>query len=177
MSTDKVLKTASLKVKEFANTMISNGNDFSCMIVDLSLPDGSYLDNDTIKNWLVKLYTSDLKYKQLPERALENMKKKGLTPKKQPIENILITITSNDTCVFVGVSIPEKYYDHKNIIVSSLPYYDDIDKAFLISVFDHNEPLKYRDVILQNMFNSIKQCGLYKEEDEEDFVNYLDEEF
>lgn len=173
----KLLKNASQKVKEFANMMIKNGNEFTCMICDLTLPDGSYLDNDIIKKWLENLYINELKYKELPAKALENMRKKGIEPKKQPIENILIVITSNIDSIYVGISVPDKYKHFEDIFFKDLPVYYGITENAVISIFNSESPLKERDNVLQNMFNNIKKCGLYLEEDEdEEIINYLDQE-
>lgn len=55
--------------------------------------------------------------------------------------------------------------------------YYSFSKHMLLSIFEHSEPLKYRKIVLQNIFNNLKECGLYKEENDEEFVNYLDQEF
>jgi hypothetical protein len=170
---DKILKSASQKVKEFANIMISNDNVFSCMVIDLQL-EGNYLEDDIIMNWLHNLYQIELKYKPLPEIALKNMIAKGIQPKKQPIENILITITNNNRFVFVGISIPKEYEHFIDKFVDVLPNYYTLDNCFY-SIYEDEFPLKERDNISRIYFNLLKELNLYKEDNDDEIKNYLEE--
>ena len=177
MSFDKVTKTVGQKFTEYTNTMIKNGNQFSIECYDISITENEetvYMDSVGINEYLHQLFNQTLKYKQLPERALENMRKKGIEPKKQPIELLLIFITIDKNNIYFGVSVPDTMDINVDSLMEGLEYTQEegYKTTQLYGSMDCEFPLKDRDVVKTNFFNKIKSFGLYQEEEEDDEMEF-----
>jgi hypothetical protein len=174
----KSSKAAIADFKATAQVMISNGSTFSVQCLDISaLADDStiYPNHNDLSSWTQNLIINEVKSKQLPQKALEEMARKGLSPKKQISELILASITPSMTHIHVGVSIPSHMadmLDAKDFVISALEVYlhDDIkiidNKAFVDIV--HSEPLKERDNVLRCFFAELKKRKIYVEEEDDD---------
>ena len=174
----KSSKGAIADFKATAQVMISNGSTFSVQCLDISaVADDStiYPNHIDLSSWTQNLLINETKSKQLPQKALEEMARKGLSPKKQINELILVAITPSMSHIHVGVSIPSHMSDMlngKEFVSSALEVYlhDDIkvmdDKAFVDIV--HSEPLKERDNVLRCFFAELKKRKIYIEEEDDD---------
>lgn len=179
MSLEKIMKSASLKVKENASNMIKNGNNFSCTLVELEYTENDetkYLTISEIEQWMIKLYTKELAYKPYSEKALENMKEKGVTPKKQPGEIVMYTITSTSDAVIIGLYIPPNVFPFEDLLLTWFPYYYS-KEDFVFSIIESSSPFKDRDLYLRKAFDSLKEAGIYKydEEESDDEMYILDD--
>ncbi len=175
---NKSSKAAIADFKATAQVMISNGSTFSVQCLDISaVADEStvYPNNTDLSSWTQNLLINETKSKPLPQKALEEMARKGLSPKKQISELILVSITPSVTHIHVGVSIPSHMKDTlvpKDFISSVLEEYlhGDIqiidNKAFVDIV--HPEPLKERDNVLRYFFAELKKRKIYVDEEEDD---------
>jgi hypothetical protein len=174
----KSSKAAIADFKATAQVMISNGSTFSVQCLDISaLADDStvYPNQVELSSWTQNLLINETKSKPLPQKALEEMARKGLSPKKQISELILVSITPSMTHIHVGVSIPSSMTDMldvKEFISSALEVYlhDYIkvidNKAFVDIV--HSEPLKERDNVLRCFFAELKKRKIYLDEEDDD---------
>ena len=95
-----------------------------------------YSEKEKLSKWFHNLFLEELKNKVLNPIALEQMKLKGIEPKKQPRDIILIIVVPSDKRVHIGISIPdiEEYnnFNLKEFIKNALKpinsynvYYDD----------------------------------------------------
>jgi hypothetical protein len=172
------------RFKETAQVMISNGSKFSCQCLDIStVSDESttYPDASDLSTWIKHFMTSELKSKPLNPKALEEMAKKGIQPKKQPNEIILVAIVPSVTHIHIGVSIPESMDSELNVesfisnTLSSYSYEIDIDKNFGFANIEHPESLKERDNVLRCFFTELKNRKIYIEDAEDDeVITYVD---
>ena len=102
---DKEKKKCESEIKEHINKIIKNEGKFCCMSKDISIviPDKSedaeptdtltkYLPTEEGNLWIRSLFLETLKSKELNSKALEQMKAKGITPKPQPLDILLIII-------------------------------------------------------------------------------------
>jgi hypothetical protein len=175
----KSSKAAIVDFKATAQVMISNGSTFSVQCLDISaLADDStiYPDSIDLSCWTQNLLTNETKSKALPQKALDEMARKGLSPKKQISELILVSITPSKTHIHVGVSIPSHMTDTlvtKEFTISVLEGYQYIDmKVIDNKVFvdiAHAESLKERDNVLRCFFAELKKRKIYVEE-EDDYI-------
>jgi hypothetical protein len=177
---NKSSKAAIADFKATAQVMISNGSIFSLQCLDISaISDEStiYPNHTDLSSWTQNLIINETKSKPLPQKALEEMARKGLSPKKQISELILVAITPSMTHIHVGVSIPSHMIDMldlKDFISSALEVYlhDDIkiidNKGFVDII--HPESLKERDNVLRCFFAELKKRKIYVEEEEDDDI-------
>ena len=179
MSIENLLLTTSRKVVSTANIMIGNNMPFCCYTVDdISITSNdeeiTYATNNEILSWYERLFTIDYKIKEIPLRALENMKKNGLTPKKQPAEIMNFIISTNSDHVFIGMLLPEiceyklsDFVDNFNFpdkIINKIVY----NKNYAILSYIADSPLKEKDNCQRSIFEYLKKIGVYKNEDEEE---------
>lgn len=181
MSFDKVFKKNANDVKSMASTMISNGNQFCALVLDPSTTISSageestvYPTNSQVQEFLQNLMTKELAYKPLPERAIEEMKRKGQEPKKQPSEIMLCIIVPSETDVYLLVHNPFSHIDSDQFIKSVFTNTENSqvpdlvpDTKYIVTL-KHDTPFKYSDEILRNVFATLKKFGVYKEESEDD---------
>jgi len=182
---EKVFKKTSNEIKSLANTMISNGNMFCCTVVDNTITESEtiiYPTNSMNIHFINNMFGKEFAPKQLPQKALDEMKKKGIEPKKQICDIILFVIIPTEHNIIVGINVPgnitfniDDYIlntmmncDNVNIISNSNSY-----NIISIEGFN-NTPFKEADVIMRNTFSELKRMGLYKDEEEETIINEFD---
>ena len=116
---NKEKKKCEAEIKEQINKIIKNNGNFCCMSKDISIiiPDKSeeaepsdtltkYLPTEEGNKWIRLLFLETLKSKELNVKALEQMKAKGITPKPQPLDILLIIIIPAEKSIKIGISIP-----------------------------------------------------------------------
>ena len=171
----KSSKAAIADFKATAQLMISNGSTFSVQCLDISATaDDStvYPDSADLSTWVQNLLINETKSKPLPQKALDEMARKGLSPKKQISEIILVAIIPSSTHIHIGVSSPSDILAPKEFISSALKEYlfNDIkvveNKAFVDIA--HPESLKERDNVLRCFFAELKKRKIYVDEEEDD---------
>ena len=184
-------KSSKAVIQEFKTTaqvMISNQSQFSCQSLSISANVGEdtlYPSAEDLTKWVQNLFQTELKPKPLNPKALEEMAKKGLKPKPQLNEIILVCIIPSTTHVHIGVSIPESRLDSfgpSEFLKSTLSNYNFTEisptvesKQLGFAQIEHPESLKERDVILRCFFENLKQRKIYvDDEEEEEVINYLE---
>lgn len=185
MSFEKKFKTSIQNVKTTASKAIKFGYPFSCQMVDICINDGdniSYPNSDAMTNFMCKLFTKDLKYKKLNEKALANMAKRGITPKKQPCEILLFIVAGSETHVHVGISVPDGIeFNLNNFIeeiteenVFNVDLSQTIGNEIFVIKYKHESTLKEKDDIQRKIFNELKNLNIYIEEVEDDILYTLE---
>ena len=182
----KSLKSIPQDFKSTCNQMITNGCTFSCQCHTISTikdDETIFPNSDDVSKWMENFMEVELKPKPLNPKALEEMAKKGIQPKKQVTDIILVCIIPSNTHVHVSVSIPLTSTYEMNVeefVKSSLSKYQshsqyEINKNIAYVTIQHNESLKERDNVLRCFFDELKKRKIYVEdEEEEEFVNYLE---
>lgn len=191
---DKEIKKCNAEIKEQINKIIKHNGSFVCMSKELSIiiPDKSedaeptdtltkYLPIEECNKMMNHLFLEVLKSKELNPKALEQMKAKGIEPKPQAMDMLLIIVIPCEKTIKIGISIPKTMdLDMKTFCSKSL---GDInyniefinDKLAFIDYKTEFE-LKEIDNALRLFFNQLKVEGIYvDDEPDEDYVNYLDE--
>ncbi len=175
----KAAKTTIQEFKMTAQQMISNGCEFSCQclnIVAVSGEDTLYPESKDLSEWVQNLLKNELKSKPLNPKALEEMAKKGVKPKKQPNEIILVAIIPSLTHIHIGVSVPDNSPVAADDFISSAlqKYYNsyESDGKYAFMNIEHSEALKERDNVLRCFFEELKKRKIYVEEDEEEVITY-----
>jgi hypothetical protein len=171
----KSSKAAVLEFKTTAGQMISNGSKFSVQCLDISaIADDStvYPGSMDLTKWTQDLLLNEIKSRPLPQKALEEMARKGLKPKKEISELILVSIVPSKTHIHVGVSTPAGMLDPVEFTNNALESYlydpiKVIDNKVFVDI-PHSEPLKERDTILRCFFTELKRRKIYIDEEEED---------
>ncbi len=171
----KAAKSTILEFKATAQQMISNQCDFSCQCLNITATNGEdtlYPESSDLSEWVKNLLQNELKSKPLNPKALEEMAKKGVKPKKQPNEIILVAIIPSLTHIHVGVSVPENSPVAADDFISSAlqKYFSsyESDGKYAFMNIQHGEALKERDAVLQCFFNELKKRKIYIEDTEED---------
>lgn len=186
----KQYKKAHQEVKASCQQMITNNNNFCCTTADISYQIDvkneeenttekmtMYPLTDDIKKWMEELFEVELKYKEPSARAVEEMKKKGLQPKKQPREIMLLVVVPSKTSVHIGISLPENNTNDVDIstfistfINSALSEFNvniDIKNGVGYCECLHHSPMKGRDEVMLLLFNQLKKDKIYIEEEED----------
>lgn len=126
---DKKFKTASQTIKSRIQTMITEGSLFCCMNTNIYIeindtsPEAEsgdkltiYSEKTKLSKWFHNLFLEELKNKVLNPMALAQMKLKGIEPKKQARDIILIIVVPSDKRVHIGISIPDiEEYNNFNL--------------------------------------------------------------
>lgn len=193
---DKEKKKCESEIKEHINKIIKNEGKFCCMSKDISIviPDKSedaeptdtltkYLTNEEGNQWIRSLFLETLKSKELNAKALEQMKAKGITPKPQPLDIVLIIIIPAEKSIKIGVSAPptielDLLSFCKKTLTNDIPILYTIeihnDKLMFIEYPTEFE-LKEIDNAMSLFFKQLKIEGIYiDDEPDEEYVNYLE---
>jgi hypothetical protein len=181
----KSIKGITQEFKATAQQMISNGCNFSCQCLNISAVNGEetvYPESTDVSVWIKNFIQNETKTKPLNPKALEEMAKKGITPKKQISEIILVAIIPSVDSIHVGILMPESFNvitTLKDFVTHSLSEYvykdEYVDNYAFIDIV-HSDSLKERDVVLRFFFAELKRLKIYVLDDEDDeIVNYLDE--
>lgn len=201
---DKILKKTSGEIKSRIQKMISEGSAFCCtnMNISVEIPDNSpeaepgdkltiYCTKEQMENWLNTLFNEELKTKPLNPMALEQMAKKGIQPKKQPREIMLIIIVPSNKRVHIGVSVPEgmninidefiKNSFQNNVINVSGDGFEmkynvnKIDDKLVYIDYETDSEVKEIDNALAMFFKQLKKDGIYVDEESDgEYVDYLE---
>ena len=174
----KVFTKSAGDVRSLANTMISNGNNFCSIILDVGMKDT--ITNEEGEREDITVYPSqdeaicsvnmmlskDLAIKPLPQKALDEMAKKGLTPKKQPIEILLFIIVPCNDSVVVRVNNINDMIDMNKF--AEFIECEKINDNIVAQKTDSS--LKVADSISRHIFNYLKNVGIYVDNTEDDMV-------
>jgi hypothetical protein len=179
MSFDKAFKQAVIDIK---NGTSRSTNPFSCQsVVIKSTTDDEtiYPSSEEMNKWLTNLFSNELKPKELNPQALENMKKNGIVPKKQPLELLLIIVTCSETDVYIGFSIPEnmtfeRHQFIKELVLNNRHHIETIDTYSIVKC-ETDFPFKEKDNIYQNAFMYLEKIGLYEPEPDDDIAYTFDD--
>jgi hypothetical protein len=184
-STDfsKSLKAISQDFKATANQMITNCCTFSIQshTVSATKDDETIFPNaEDLSNWMKNFMEVELKPKPLNQKALEEMAKKGIQPKKQITDIILVCIIPSNTHIHVAVYVPSSSeMPVKDFVSNSLSSYNGVEytenQNYAYAWIPHPDSLKERDTVMRYFFTELKKRNIYVEEEEDDeIVNYLD---
>ena len=208
---DKQFKKSSQEIKSRIQKMITDGSTFCCMNMNISIeiPDTSpdaesndkitlYSDYDLFNKWFYNLFKEELKTKLLNSMALEQMRLKGLEPKKQPLDILLIIIAPSSKKIHIAISIPKLFiegFDFRKFVFSIIDNIrnenknisidnninNNIDVDFTIQEnmvfidYKTDSEVKEIDNALTVCFKQLKAYGIYKDDEEDDeYVNYLE---
>lgn len=194
---DKRFKTASAEIKSCIQKAITDGAPFRCMNMNICIevPDTSpeaesgdrltvYAGKDYVDNWLRNLLLEELKTKELNSKALEQMRLKGIQPKKQPHDILLIIIVPSAKNIHIGISEPVGFDEKFNIFKFVREALTPIKKSYHMNSFatftfvDYptDSEVKEIDNTLTLCFNQLKHDGIYVvEESDDEYVNYLED--
>jgi hypothetical protein len=181
----KSIKGITQEFKATAQQMISNGCNFSCQCLNISTVNDEetvYPNSVDVTTWMKNFIQNETKTKPLNPKALEEMAKKGVKPKKQISEIILIAIVPSVDTIHIGILLPESFHtitSLQDFVSHSLSQYeyktDFIDNYAFIDII-HSDSLKERDTVLRFFFAELKRLKIYVEDEEDDeIVNYLEE--
>lgn len=182
----KSIKTTTQEFKNFAKLMISNGCDFSVQCLNIFSQSGNetiYADSHDLDKWLFDFFINDIKPTKINSKALEEMAKKGIKPKKQITELYLGAIVASNTHIHVAFYVPENLvsivspYDFITSALSQYKFDVNIHNNYAFCSFTHPETLKEKEVVLQFLFNELKKRNIYvitENDDDYEIINYLD---
>jgi hypothetical protein len=200
---DKQFKKASQEIKSRIQKMITEDSKFCCMNYNIAIevndtsPDAEYGDKltvysdiATLDKWFHNLFLEELKNKPFNPIAFEQMRIKGISPKKNPRDILLIIIVSSTKKVHIGISVPDskeyQHFDLNQFICNALMSIQTNDDTNIINIvvpdklafieYATDSEVKEIDNALTLFFNQLKSDGIYKNDDSDDeYVNYLDE--
>jgi hypothetical protein len=194
---EKRFKTASAEIKSRIQKAITDGAVFCCMNMNICIevndtsPEAEsgdkltlYANKDYVDNWLRNLILEELKTKELNPKALEQMRLKGIQPKKQPHDILLIIIVPSAKNIHIGISEPVGFDEKFNIFKFVREALTPIKKSYHMNSFatftfvDYptDSEVKEIDNTLTLCFNQLKADGIYiVEESDDEYVNYLED--
>lgn len=182
--------TAAVKnLKNFASISRKNNMEFYCgtVVVEVQHNGKSVFPlTEYFMKWYEDLFLKELKPKVLNEIALANMRAKGIEIEQEPplTDILLIFISASHTQVvgavsfnptssipdfskFVSDALGKKFSGNMTVnIVENIAYF----------TRDAEYPVKEKDDVLQNFFDTLKEYKLYDPTDDDDEVieNMLD---
>ena len=168
MNFEKTYKRIVNDIKTMCGTMYSNGYSFCNMVLDPSMAhEDSTVYPTTVEliDFVKRLFSGELNVKPLPQKALDEMKRKGLTAKPGPMDMTLIFIVPSNTHIVMSVLDPNSILNMEEYILKDLEL-ESIEGRYYI--IPHAEPFKACDDVLRRSFEYLKFKGLYKEEVEDD---------
>lgn len=175
MSLQKTKSNAINQVKTTVDIAISNNLNFCCTTADLSYLNESELvapSFDDTTQWFSELFKKVMVYKPLPQVALDNMAKKGITPKKQAGELLVFVVVPSENHLHIGVNVPKDCkFDEDTFKKDVLGEYGFSKNDNLYS-FEHESPFKERDNLVRKVFCFLKKTGLYVEDEDSDDEMY-----
>jgi hypothetical protein len=181
----KSIKGITQEFKATAQQMISNGCNFSCQCLNISATNGEetiYPESIDVSEWMKNFIQNETKTKPLNPKALEEMAKKGVKPKKGISEIILVAIVPSVDKIHVGILIPESFHtitsvsDFVSHALVEYEYNTEYKDNYAFIDIAHRDSLKERDVVLRVFFTELKRLKIYVEDEEDDeLVNYLEE--
>jgi len=188
MSFKKPFKIATQNVKTTAQQAIKNGMSFSCQLANICATSGEnivYPESSNVRDWMVSLFTKNLKPKKIPEKALAAMKARGIEPKKNPSEVLLIAVVvGSNTHVHVGISVPSDNDNHQSLNVDpsefarsfmgERKYEETQDENYLIIQYDAEFPFKEKDTIHRLIFDELRKRGILTDEQDSDDEVFFD---
>jgi hypothetical protein len=177
---DKVFNGCKSKVL----AAISNNMQFSLQVLPLIDDEGMLPEEQYAYDKIFKFLDETLKYKKLPPRAIEGMKKKWektnpgqpFVIKKQPSEILIILIAPVDSCVHVFMSVPESFQD----LFNEYQVISDKHQNRTIRYLKRTAPpttttYKYSDDISRDLLSHLTDLGIYVvDEDSEDDSYHLE---
>lgn len=187
---ESVFKKATTAVKTNVQISIKNEMNFCVSTPDLTCRIEDKFEipqSDQITKWLDNLCQKTLTYKPLPQKALDNMKAKGISPKKQAGEVLNVVICSGKDSIVLCVKCPnnmkdEFQFDNFKKFLSDKEYnIEDVNVDDTVTYNLYNIkcdfPLKYRDNLNNDIVKYLEERKIYvpPDDDDDDFVNYLDE--
>ena len=185
MSFDKLFKIKTQDTKTAISQAVKNDFDFICYLSDMKIRREdtlTYPNVEEVDRWMSNLFTKELKPKVYNEKALEAMKKRGITPFIQK-EILTIVIAGSETFIHVGIFIPKNYLKLSDFDITEFMLlmsndndcgYDEdfIPKGFLFR-YKTDSPLKEIDNAKKRIFDFLKSKEIYIEEnDEEEIYNF-----
>lgn len=186
----KVVAAANSQATTSCSQMIKNDQAFCCQTLDLNIPteDGITMpDVPQTKSFMEDLFGKTLKFKAPNPKALENMKAKGITPKKQAAELLLAMIVASNEKVHIGFSVPMEFhspdFDLVVFVKSAFSTTENLEievqnEGTLVFVDLTAEfPLKERDNVSRMIFEELKKKKIYQPEpdsDDEDQLTFDD---
>jgi len=196
---EKRFKYASAEIKSRIQKAITAGALFCCMNMNICIevndtsPEAEsgdkltlYADKDYVDNWIRNLLLEELKTKELNPKALEQMRLKGIQPKKQPHDILLIIIVPSVKTIHIGISEPIGFYDKCNFNIFKFvrealtpikkTYHINSFATFTFVDYPTDSEVKEIDNTLTLCFNQLKADGIYiVEESDDEYVNYLED--
>ena len=180
----KSIKGITQEFKATAQQMISNGCNFSCQCLNISATNGEetvYPESVDVTAWMKTFMQNETKTKQLNPKALEEMAKKGVKPKKSISEIILVAIVPSVDTIHIGILMPESFHDITSVqdfVSNALCEYqyksEYVDSYAFVDII-HPDSLKERDTVLRFFFSELKRLKIYVEDEEDELVKYLEE--
>lgn len=176
----KVLVGATTQATGGVSQMIKNGQTFSCQTFDLSFTEGEDFKMPSVndaKQFLTDLFEVSFKSKPLNEKALAAMKAKGLSPKKQPKDLVLVMITASSEAVHLMIWLPDEFRDKHDLLKMTemtCQGFDGlemkmVDAGQMMSVdYPCETPFKTMDDFQRQAFTMLKTFGIYQDEEEDD---------
>ena len=196
---EKRFKTASVEIKSRIQKAITDGALFCCMNMNICIevndtsPEAEsgdkltlYANKDYVDNWIRNLLLEELKTKELNPKALEQMRLKGIQPKKQPHDILLIIIIPSAKNIHIGISEPVGFSDKFNFNIFKFvrealtpikkSYHMNSFETFTFVDYPTDSEVKEIDNTLTLCFNQLKADGIYVvEESDDEYVNYLED--
>jgi hypothetical protein len=183
----KELNTALIKAKESISQSIANENTFcnTCIEITKKISITYMKENDMmeelsfvrttedftvyplaedINKWLEKSIKSITEIKPLNQRAIDNMKKQGITPKKQAGELLLFLVVPSKTEIHIGIYAPMSYFSIDNFMkdaLKNITFDIRIDNNYGFVNYKNDSPLKEKDNTIRYIFNQLKTSGIY----------------
>lgn len=135
-----------------------------------------------ITEWLRQTIKNITEIKTLNPRAIENMKKQGIIPKKQAGELLLFLIIPSKTEIHIGIYVPPFYQDGFSIeyfiknALKDIEYNIIYDGNYGFVNYKNDSPLKEKDNVLRKIFEQLKKVKIYIDTmiDEEILYNTFD---
>lgn len=176
MSIQKLLQGACRKAKSTAQTIISNDINFCCQVMDditVSNDDDTlYPSNEDMDVWYKDLFTNEFKLKVLPPKAIENMKNRGISIKKQPAEIMNFVVGTNKDRVYVGIMLPDECLHKVDDLIKGFMGNDKYNfnnyEKYSVLSYEVESPLKEKDNCQRRIFEHLKVIGVSDQNDESD---------
>ena len=180
---EKVMSNSAQNIRILATRAIKNNKNYSCQLADIKTVQEDnivYPSSEQLESWIQSIFDKDLKSRVYSQQALDNMKKKGISPGKDPLDILLIIVTSSDTDVYLTISVPKTIELDVSKFISNLNKKNhnfDVERTELYHKvkFSVLFPFKEKDDLYQNIFIELEKLDFYHPEPDDDMCYTFDD--
>lgn len=124
---------------------------------------------DDIQKWIVNtLFGKIIRHKVIPKAALESMYQKGIKPKKQPTDNVIIFIVAINDALTIATYIPTRLNHIANHLITHEHIMNEFEYGKLYQyTVECVSPFRQMDIERENVFQLLRENGIISQQEDD----------